>query len=98
LVKRRAAMEKIISAVEARVHFGEIMKSSFKKGERFLVEKTGIPMVAIVSADEYRRFIQEREEQLKVFDRIKSRLPDVTQKQVKVDVDKAIQAVRRKRA
>jgi hypothetical protein len=33
--------------VEARVHLGEIMKRSFKKGERFIVEKGGIPMVAV---------------------------------------------------
>ncbi len=89
---------KVIPAVEARVHLGEIMKRSFKKGDRFIVEKTGIPMIAILSADEYIRFIQEREEQFKIFDNIRSKVPDVPVKEVEKDVRKAIQAVRGRHA
>ena len=37
-----------IPAVKARTHFGEIMKKSYKKGSRFVVEKSGIPMVVIL--------------------------------------------------
>jgi prevent-host-death family protein len=89
---------KVIPAVEARVHLGEIMKRSFKKGERFIVEKAGIPMVAILSAVEYVRFIQEREEQFKVFDKIRSKVPDIPAEEVEKDVCKAIRAIREKRA
>jgi len=92
------AAAKVIPAVEARVHLGEIMKRSFKKGDRFIVEKAGIPMIAILSADEYTRFIQEREEQFKIFDKIRSKAPDVSAKEVEKDVNKAIQAVRKKHA
>ena len=92
------AAAKVIPAVEARVHLGEIMKRSFKRGERFIVEKAGIPMVAILSADEYVRLIQEREEQLKIFDRIKAKTPNTTSKEAEKDIRKAIQAVRKKRA
>lgn len=89
---------KVIPAVEARVHLGEIMKRSFKKGDRFIVEKTGIPMIAIISADEYIRFIQEREEQFRIFDNIKSKAPDAPLKEVEKDVHRAIQAVRGRHA
>lgn len=91
------AAAKVIPAVEARIHLGEIMKRSFKKGERFIVEKAGIPMIAILSADEYTRLIQEREEQFKIFDKIRSKVPNVTAEEVKKDVRKAIQAIRKKR-
>ena len=91
------AAAKVIPAVEARVHLGEIMKRSFKKGERFIVEKSGIPMIAIVSADEYTRIIQEREEQFKIFDEIKSKVPDVPPEKVEKDVQKALRAVRKNR-
>jgi len=91
------AAAKVIPAVEARIHLGEIMKRSFKKGERFIVEKAGIPMIAILSADEYTRLIQEREEQFKIFDKIRSKVPNVTAKEVEKDVRKAIQAIRKKR-
>lgn len=92
------AAAKVIPAVEARVHLGEIMKRSFKKGDRFIVEKAGIPMIAILSADEYTRFIQEREEQFKIFDKIRTKAPGVSVKEVEKDVSKAIQAVRKKHA
>ncbi|MBU4305360.1 MAG: type II toxin-antitoxin system Phd/YefM family antitoxin [Candidatus Omnitrophica bacterium] len=89
---------KIIPAVEARVHLGEIMKRAFKKGERFIVEKAGIPMIAILNADEYARVIQEREERFKIFDKIRAKVPDMPAKEVENDVSKAIQSVRRKHA
>lgn len=90
------AVAKVIPAVEARVHLGEIMKMSFKKGYRFIVEKAGIPMIAILSADEYTRFIQEREEQFKIFDKIRSKVPDVPAKEVEKDVSHTIRAIRGK--
>ena len=88
---------KVIPAVEARVHLGEIMKKSFKTGERFIVEKAGIPMIAILSANEYTRLIQEREEQFKIFDKIKSQVPDIPAEEVEKDVNKTIRTIRKKR-
>lgn len=89
---------KVIPAVEARVHLGDIMKRSFKKGDRFIVEKAGIPMIAILSAEEYTRFIQEREEQFKIFDRIRAKAPDVSAEEIEKDIRAAIQAVRKNHA
>ena len=89
---------KTIPAVEARVHLGEIMKRSFKKGEHFIVEKSGIPMIAILNANEYIQLIEEREERFKILDSIKAKLPDISVKEAEEDVTKAIQAVRRRRA
>jgi len=86
---------KIIPALEARVHLGEIMKQSFKNGARFIVEKSGIPMIAILSANEYRRFFQEREERFKILDSIKSGLPDISSEEIEKDVSTAIKAVRK---
>lgn len=89
---------KVIPAVEARVHLGEIMKRSFKKGDRFIVEKAGIPMIAILSADEYTRFIQEREEQFKIFDKIRAKAPNLPVEEIEKDVHEAARAVRKKHA
>lgn len=89
---------KKIAAVKARVHLGEIMKRCFKEGERFIVEKSGIPIVVILNANEYLRVVQEREERFKILDRIKARLPEIPEEEVEADVRKAVQAVRKKRA
>lgn len=91
-------MTKTIPAVEARVHFGEIMRRAFKNGERFIVEKSGIPMVAILNANEYIQFIQEREERFKILDRIKAGIPDIPAQEVEKDVRKAVHSIRKQRA
>ncbi|MFH1504439.1 MAG: type II toxin-antitoxin system Phd/YefM family antitoxin [Candidatus Omnitrophota bacterium] len=87
---------KTIPAVEARVHLGKIMKLAFKKGERFIVEKSGIPMVVILNAVEYAHLIQEREERFKILDRIKANLPNIPSREVEEDVSKTIQKIRKR--
>ena len=59
---------KTIPAVEARIHLGDIIKRAFQKGERFIVEKSGLPMVAIMNIQEYLKLVQEREERFKILD------------------------------
>ncbi len=66
-----------ISAVEARTHFGEIMRRSYKDGARFVVEKSGIPMVVILNAQDYARLADSREERFRVLDSIRAKLPDL---------------------
>lgn len=87
---------KTIPAVEARIHLGEIMKRAFKRGERFIVEKSGIPMVAILNATEYMHLVQEREERFKIIDRIRAKLPTVPLKEVEDDVNKTIHVIRKR--
>lgn len=92
---------KTVPAVEARVHFGEIIKKSFKKGDRFIVEKSGIPMVVILNANEYAqyaRMMEEREERFKVLDRVKNKIPNIPPREAEKDINEAIEAVRKKRA
>jgi hypothetical protein len=86
-----------IPAVEARVHFGEIMQKSFKNGDRFVVEKSGIPMVVILNADDYSKLVGEREERFRVLDKIRAKLPRFSAEEVESDVSKAITQVRKKK-
>jgi prevent-host-death family protein len=87
-----------IPAVRARIHFGEIMKKSYKKGARFIVEKSGIPMVVILNAQDYNRMVEAGEERFKILDRIKSKLPKVSQDVISEDVSKAVTALRKRHA
>jgi len=64
---------------------------------RVLVEKSGIPMVGIISADEFQRVIAEREARFEVIDRIRRRLPSVPEVEVQQDVRDALKQVRRRR-
>ncbi len=88
---------KTIAALEARTHLGEIMKEVQGGRVRVLVEKSGIPMVGIISAEEFQRLIAEREARFEVVDRIRSRIPAVPDTEVQQDVQEALKRARRRR-
>lgn len=46
-------MPKIISALEARTQFGQIMERASERDERFVVDRRGEPTVVIMSVRDY---------------------------------------------
>ncbi|MFO7681482.1 MAG: type II toxin-antitoxin system Phd/YefM family antitoxin [Chloroflexota bacterium] len=48
-------MENVISATEARIHFGELMRQVIENGAPIVVEKAGKPQVVVLSVAEYER-------------------------------------------
>ena len=47
-------MERTVSATQARVRFGELMQRVADSGETVIVERDGVPRVAILSIDSYK--------------------------------------------
>lgn len=88
---------KTIPALEARTQLGQIMKEVQGGRLRVLVEKAGVPMVGIISADEFQRVIAEREARFEVVDRIRRRLPVVPDAEIEQDVRAARKSGRRGR-
>lgn len=91
--------EKIIPAMEARTHFGEIMKKSFLNKISFIVEKAGIPMVAIMdvqSYEQYKQLLEERDRDFEVVNQLRSKIPDMAEEEVKALVSDSIKSVRKK--
>lgn len=50
-------MERIVSATEARVRFGEVMRRVVEDAEAVIVERDGKPQVVLISIDQYREFM-----------------------------------------
>jgi len=48
-------MATTISATEARIHFGELMRRVVERGEPVIVERGGKPEVVVLSIAEYER-------------------------------------------
>jgi prevent-host-death family protein len=48
-------MEQTMTATDARVRFGELMRLVTERGERVIVERAGQPQVVILSIVEYER-------------------------------------------
>jgi len=48
-------MERVISATEARIHFGELMRRVAEEKTSVIVERGGKPQVVVLSIEEYER-------------------------------------------
>ena len=48
-------MTRTMSATEARVHFGELLRRVTENAETIVVERGGKPQVVVLSLDEYER-------------------------------------------
>ena len=77
---------KTIPALEVRTQLGRIMKDVRGGRVRVLVEKSGVPMVGIISAEEFQRVVTEREARFAVVDRIRRRVPSVPDAEIRQDV------------
>lgn len=93
---RAEPIAKTIPALEARTHLGEILKKAYKGESRFIVEKSGIPMVAIIGIDEFTSLVKAREERFEVYDRIQAKTKGFTAEEVEKDVEEAVRAIRSK--
>ena len=52
-----------ISATEARVHFGELMRSVVENDQPVIVERAGKPEVVVLAVDEYQRMLFDKPKQ-----------------------------------
>lgn len=48
-------MESTVSATEARVHFGGVLRRVAEQGETIIVERAGKPQAVLISVAEYQR-------------------------------------------
>jgi prevent-host-death family protein len=51
-------MERVVSATEARIHFGELMREAVETNEAIIVERGGKSQVVVLSVEEYERLLK----------------------------------------
>jgi prevent-host-death family protein len=51
-------MERVVSATEARIRFGELMRQAVETQEAIIVERGGKPQVVVLSMEEYERLLR----------------------------------------
>jgi prevent-host-death family protein len=72
----------------------------YRQQTRVLVEKSGIPVAAIISADDLARFAQlerEREERFAVIDRMREAFQDVLPEEIAREAERSVAAARERR-
>jgi prevent-host-death family protein len=70
-----------------------VVNQVFRKEIRIIVEKSGIPVAAIISAEALTRFAQleqEREQRFAVIDRVREAFQDVPAEEIEAETDRII--------
>lgn len=86
-------MEKLVGAFEARRQFGKLLNDVTANGDRFVVERHGEPIAAVVPIGVYRQWQQQREA---FFDRAReiAEHSGLTEDEADRLIDEAVQHVR----
>jgi len=96
-MREREPMTKTIKASEARQQFSELLNQVFKGETRVLVEKSGIPVAAIVSATDLNKLQQlesQQSERFKLLERLRAGFADLSEDQIQREVAEIIEKQR----
>ncbi|MBN1292919.1 MAG: type II toxin-antitoxin system Phd/YefM family antitoxin [Candidatus Latescibacteria bacterium] len=88
-------MLKILSALKARQNLGQVMNEVSLKGDDYVIERAGKPLVAIVSMEKYRILQKEREETLRTLDNVWGKMEGEKPATVERTINEAVKSVRK---
>ena len=91
-------MTKTIKVSEARQQFSQLLNDVFRKESRVVVEKSGIPVAAIISAEDFKRLARleaERNRDFAILDEMQEAFKDVPAEEIEREVARAINQVRK---
>lgn len=86
-----------MKASDVRQQWSQLLNNVFRNQDRIVVEKSGIPVAAVISAEDLKLFIQLEEQRNKRFealDTVRKAFKDVSSEKIEEEVNKAITEVR----
>lgn len=90
-------MTQVMKASDVRQQWSQLLNNVFRGKTRVVVEKSGIPVAAVISAEDLNRFTQleeQRNERFKALDRMREAFKDLPIDEIDRELDKAITEVR----
>jgi prevent-host-death family protein len=90
-------MTQTINASTARQEWSKILNKVFREETRIVVEKSGIPVAAIIPAEDLKRLDQlekERADRFRILDEVKAAFKDIPEAEIEKETDKALSRVR----
>jgi prevent-host-death family protein len=93
-------VESRMKLTDTKQHLSEVVNRVAQGESRVVIEKSGLPIAAIISADEYRRFVQmdaAREARFAAMGRISDAFAEVPLDELEAEVDRAVARVRAER-
>lgn len=96
-MREREPMTKTIKASQARQQFSQVLNQVYRKETRVIVEKSGIPVAAIISAADLERLKNIEGTEIKALERMRAAFSDLTEEQIVDDVAQVVEEVRTER-
>lgn len=88
-----------MKASDVRAQWSQLLNKVFRSKTRVVVEKSGIPVAAVISAEDLQMFTQmeeQREKRFKALDKMREAFKGVPQEEIGRKVKRAISQVRAK--
>lgn len=96
-MREQEPMTQTMNVSQARQEFGQLLNKVFRKETRVIVEKSGIPVAAIISAQDLQqlqRMEAERKRDFAILDEIRDAFKDVPDEELEREVNRAFQEAR----
>ena len=93
-------MTQVMKASDVRQQWSQLLNKVFRNETRVIVEKSGIPVAAVISAEDLKRFIQleeQRKNRFKALDRMREAFKDIPAEDVDQEIKKTITELRAKK-
>lgn len=90
-------MTQVMKASDVRKEWSQLLNKVFRSKTRVVVEKSGIPVAAVISAEDLERFTkleEQRERNFAILDEIGEKFKDVSAQEIEKEVGKALAKVR----
>lgn len=88
-------MYKKISALKARQNLGQVMNEAALKGDDYIIERAGKPLVAVIPIEKYQSLQQEIEEFFEALSQMRANLKEKDEKEMDVLVEEAVRSYRK---
>ena len=90
-------MVKKLNALKARQNLGEVLEKVYYKGDRFVIERAGKPMAAVVPLKVLEDYEESKEQLFGLIKKAQRRNKGVKPEVIEREVAEAVKAVRAKR-
>ena len=88
-------MEKKVSAMKARRNLGLLMNEVSIRGDDYIIERAGKPLVAIISMEKYQILQEDRKALQKAQNKIWDKMADVNPEVLDTTINEAVKEVKR---
>jgi prevent-host-death family protein len=90
-------MTQTVNVSRARQEWSKLLNKVFREETRIVVEKSGIPVAAIISTEELKRLDhleKERADHFHILDEVKAAFKDIPESEIEKETDQALARVR----